>query len=491
MTGTDILFTHSYFLRFDPKELRAMTPYPPLGTLYAASVARTLGLTPALFDSMLAGRESDIVPLIRRLRPRAVAIYDDDFNYLTKMCLSRMREAAFTLVRLAREEGCTVIVHGSDAADHAEEYIARGADYVLCGEGEGPLTELLRALFNGTGDPRAVEGIACTADGRVRRNAVRPPARDLDSLPMPAWDLIDAHRYRELWMKHHGYFSLNMVTTRGCPFHCNWCAKPIYGQTYASRSPAHVVTEMLHLRDAFSPDHIWFCDDIFGLKPGWIEEFSAEVQRRGALIPFKCLARVDLLLKPGVIEHLSASGCASVWVGAESGSQKILDAMEKGTTVGQIYEASRRLQSAGIRTGFFLQFGYPGETLADIERTLTMVRECRPDDIGISVSYPLPGTPFYESVRRSLGGKKNWTVSEDLDLMFPGAFPPDFYRALHAVTHKRLRIWQGLDQARELARTPWNVSPARLRRVALSVYHMATLPYYRRKMNELGKPIQA
>ena len=466
-----------------------MTPYPPLGTLYAAGVARALGLRPALFDSMLAGAEADILPVIRSLRPRVVAIYDDDFNYLTKMCLSRMREAAFTLVQHARAEGCTVIVHGSDAADHAEEYIARGADFVLCGEGEGPLGDLLGALYHGKGDPRAARGIAYAGGDRVRRTPPHEAVRDLDTLPMPAWDLIDAARYRALWVKHHGYFSLNMVTTRGCPFHCNWCAKPIYGQTYASRSPAHVVDEMLTLRDTLRPDHIWFCDDIFGLKPGWIEEVSAEVNRRGARTPFKCLARVDLLLKGNVISHLAAAGCTSVWVGAESGSQRILDAMEKGTTVAQIREASRALRENGIRTGFFLQFGYPGETRADIDLTLRMLRECRPDDIGISVSYPLPGTPFYESVRRSLGGKKNWTVSEDLDLMFPGEFHPDFYRALHAVTHKRLRIWQGIDQARLLARAPWSATPWGIRRLALSAYHLVTLPYHLRRLHALEKPV--
>ncbi|HTO92955.1 MAG TPA: radical SAM protein [Bacteroidota bacterium] len=491
MSRADILFTHSYFLRFDPKEFRAMTPYPPLGTLYAAALARSLGLRPALFDSMLAADEAEIVPLLRALKPRVLAIYDDDFNYLTKMCLSRMREAAYALVRSGRENGCTVIVHGSDAADHAEEYIARGADYVIRGEGEGPLEGLLRALFGGAGDPRAVQGIVFREGAGVDRTAPHAAAKNLDALPLPAWDLIDADRYRDLWVKRHGYFSLNMVTTRGCPFHCNWCAKPIYGQTYVSRSPAHVVDELLHLRATLRPDHIWFCDDIFGLKPGWIEEFSAEVERRGARTPYKCLARVDLLLKGDVIRHLAASGCTSVWVGAESGSQKILDAMEKGTTVGQIIEASRRLKEAGIRTGFFLQFGYPGETRSDIDLTLGMLRECRPDDIGISVSYPLPGTPFYERVRRSLGGKRNWTVSEDLDLMFPGEFHPDFYRALHAVTHKRLRIWQGLDQARGMARAPWSATPARIRRVALSAYHLITLPYHQRKMHALEKPVQA
>jgi radical SAM superfamily enzyme YgiQ (UPF0313 family) len=397
-----------------------------------------------------------------------------------------MREAAFRLSRHARSAGCTVIVHGSDPGDHLGEYFDNGAAYVLCGEGEGSLGELLDAVIGGVRDPRTVGGIAYRDGDGIRRTPGRPVMQDLDLLPFPAWDLIDAGRYRSIWQKHHGHFSLNMVTTRGCPFHCNWCAKPLYGQTYNSRSPANVVDEMLLLRATLRPDHLWFCDDIFGLTPGWVEQFSEEVARRRARIPFKCLARVDLLLKGDVIEHLHAAGCTSVWVGAESGSQKILDAMEKGTTVEQIYEASRRLKKAGIRTGFFLQYGYPGETREDIERTLAMVHDCRPDDIGISVSYPLPGTKFFETVRNSLGRKQNWVNSQDLDLMFPGEYHPDFYRLLHRLTHKRLRMWQGVDQARELARAPWGVTPGKLRRIAAMGYHWLTLPRLQTQLDSLA-----
>jgi len=442
----------------------------------------------ALFDSMIAPTESDILPMLRAHRPKIVVIYDDDFNYLTKMCLTRMRQAAFVLCRYSRRAGCTVIVHGSDPADHLREYFDNGAEYVVCGEGEQTLGELLEALLRGSGDPKAVRGIAYMSAQGVRRTPAREVLQNLDLLPFPAWDMIDAERYRALWVKHHGHFSVNMVTTRGCPFHCNWCAKPLYGQVYNSRTPANVVDEMLLLRATIRPDHIWFCDDIFGLKPGWVREFSREAARRGAAMPFKCLARVDLLLKDDVITSLRSAGCTSVWVGAESGSQKILDAMEKGTTVAQIAEAARRLKSAGIRTGFFLQYGYPGETREDIERTLAMVKECRPDDIGISVSYPLPGTRFYENVRSSLGAKHNWVNSEDLDLMYPGEFQPDFYRALHRVTHKRLRMWQGVDQVRELARAPWKISPGRLRRIAAMCYHGITLPPLRLRMDSLARP---
>ena len=484
---SDVLFTHSYFLRFDPKEFRAMMPYPPLGTLYAASSVRSRGYSVGLFDSMLAVNEQELRAVMRRERPRALVIYDDDFNYLTKMCLTRMRDAAFLMSSLARSEGCAVLIHGSDATDHAAEYLNHGAEAVVVGEGEQCVGEFLDWRLRGIGDRDSIQGLAYQTGGEVRHTTARRPLRELDEIPFPARDLIDMQAYRKAWKSRHGYFSTNMVTTRGCPFHCNWCAKPLYGQVYNTRSPQAVAQEMRELKNACSPDHLWFCDDIFGLRPGWIREFADEVERCDARIPFKCQARVDLLLHEDAIQQLARSGCVNVWVGAESGSQKILDAMEKGTTVAQIHEASRRLQRAGIRVGFFLQYGYPGETREDIELTLQMVRECRPDDIGISVSYPLPGTKFYEDVRRDLGEKQNWVDSQDLALMFHGTFMPDFYRTLHRITHKRLRIWQASD----LLRSPGFglLRPGVFRRLASGCYHRLTLSRLETRLRALeGSP---
>jgi radical SAM superfamily enzyme YgiQ (UPF0313 family) len=398
-----------------------------------------------------------------------------------------MREAALRMSTIAAEAGCRVIVHGSDPVDHLAKYFDRRADFVLCGEGEHTLLELLEALFRAPKDLAAIPGLAFLKEGAVHRTPDRPVLRDLDSLPFPARDLVDTDRYRRAWTERHGYFSVNMVTTRGCPFHCNWCAKPLYGQVYNTRSPHNVVEEMLEVRETVRPDHLWFCDDIFGLKPGWVAAFADEVVRRNAAIPFKCLARVDLLLKENAVEHLRRAGCATVWVGAESGSQKILDAMEKGTTVEQIHEAARRLKSAGIRTGFFLQYGYPGETREDIARTLEMVRTALPDEIGVSVSYPLPGTPFYENVRAQMQGKQNWTDSQDLAMMFAGTYPADFYRALHRVTHKRFRIWHGGASLRDVVRHPSRIHRRQLRAIAAGVYHGMTLGPALRRMDALAR----
>lgn len=477
----DVLLANSYFLKHDPKEYKNMNLYAPLGTLYAASYLKQKGYEPALFDTMLANSEEDLRAELRKHKPRIFVIYDDVFNYLTKMCLSRMREASFRMSEIAKEFGCEVIVSGSDATDNLEKYFSHKADYVICGEGEitlGELTDFI--LTQGRKDANEINGIAFKRDGEIQKTGKRNVLKDLDVLPFPAWELVDIDRYRELWYKHHGYFSMNLVTTRGCPFHCNWCAKPIYGQVYNSRSPENVAEEMKMLKEKYSPDHIWFCDDIFGLKPGWVARFDETVSRQGGTkVPFKCLSRVDLLLIEDNINHLASAGCESVWVGAESGSQKILDAMDKGTTVEQIYEARKLLKKKNIRTCFFLQFGYTGETKEEIDMTLEMVRELMPDDIGISVSYPLPGTKFYDRVVSQMGDKKNWTDSDDFEMMFDGEYTSAFYRVLHKRIHKEFRARQIFREPMKHVRSWWKLP-----------YYLLGWFYYefaRRRLEKTGK----
>ena len=431
---TQILLGQSYFLRFDPKLWEARQPYPPLGTLYAASYLRQHGYEVALFDAMLAESEEEWGNALDEHQPQYAVLYEDNFNYLSKMCLLRMREAAFKMIEMAKQRGCIVLLCGADATDHYEEYLVKGADYCLLGEGEETLIELLNQLQAGRETGRII--------GLASRNTISPSRRpditNLDKLPFPAWDLVDVEKYRSIWMKRHGYFSMNMVTTRGCPYHCNWCANPIWGQRYNSRSPENVVAEMKWLKENFAPDHIWFADDILGLKPHWIEKFAEYLQEADAVIPFKCLQRADLVNQK-TATALAKAGCKTVWIGAESGSQKILDAMEKGDSVEDIYNAAQLLRAHHIEVGFFLQFGYPGETWEDVQKTLKMVRECAPDDIGISVSYPLPGTKFFERVKMELGEKQNWLNSEDLAMLYRGPFPTEFYRILHGRVHYEFR----------------------------------------------------
>lgn len=489
----DLLFGQSYYLRFDEKLWKAMQPYPPLGTLYAAAYLRQCGYQVALFDAMLASSTDEWTQALSTHKPRYAVIFDDNFNYLSKMSLLRMREAAFTMIDAARAQGCTVIVAGADMTDHASKYLERGAHYVLLGEGEETLAELISYLETSrtVGSPLnpddllQIQSLAYLSDQTLIRTPLRPVLRKLDELPFPAWDLVDRDRYRQIWLQHHGSFSMNMVTTRGCPFHCNWCAKPIWGQIYNSRSPENVVAEMRWLKEHFQPDHIWFMDDIMGIRDRWIEQFADLLDEHDAHIPFKSLNRADLLLRGNTIPALARAGADTIWIGAESGSQKILDAMDKGTQVEQIYEATRRMKAHGIRVAFFLQFGYPGETRADIELTLNMVRDLLPDDIGISVSYPLPGTPFYERVRHELA-RENWYDSDDLAMLYHGPFRTEFYRQLHRYVHQDYRSRRTWHQLRDWVRQPFRRPVPQPRQLAAMFWQRLQLPASGRELDRLA-----
>ena len=427
-----ILFTHSYFYRFDEKQWRIRQPYPPYGTMLAAAIMRNAGFEVAIYDSSLKEGPEGIKELMEVFKPDFLVIFDDNFNYLSKMCLTVMRDAAFALIKYGKDAGCRILVNSSDATDHPELFLAAGADVVMLGESEMTLLEL---LTNGIEQADQCKGIAIILNGQLEKNGIRSHFKELDTLPLPAWDLVDLLPYKKIWQDTHGYFSLNIATTRGCPFKCNWCAKPIYGNQYQSRSPHKVLEEIKLLMSAFGAEHFWVCDDIFGLKPGWVKTFSNLLAANHLRPKLKIQCRADLLLKEQTIDDLVAAGLDEVWIGAESGSQKILDAMDKGTKVEQIYQATNLLKLKGVKVCFFLQYGYLGETKSDIDLTLKMVRELMPHDIGISVSYPLPGTGFYEKVKAQLQEKQNWTDSDDLAMMYHGTFAADFYRQLHRHTH--------------------------------------------------------
>ena len=467
-----ILFTHSYFYRFDPKQWDTKQPYPPLGTIYAASVMRESGYEVSLFDTALIDSPEKIIPVIDKEKPSYLVIYDDGFNYLTKMCLTNMREAAFRMAEIAKEKNITVIMSSSDAADHYEKYLDHGVDFVVIGEGEITLRELIKSLDEGSKQLNYIDGLAYKVNDKIIRTSARQIIKELDTFPLPAWDLIDIPSYKKIWIENHGYFSLNMATTRGCPYKCNWCAKPIYGNRYNSRSPQRVAEEIELLIKNYNVKYFWMCDDIFGLKPGWVQEFRDEVKKKELKFKYKIQSRVDLLLQEDTITALAESGAETVWVGAESGSQKILDAMDKGTTVKQIYEAAKLLKKNGVRVAFFLQFGYLGEKKEDIEKTINMVLDLMPDEIGISVSYPLPGTKFYEIVKEQLEEKSNWTDSDELALMYKGTFSPSYYKKLHRYVHKVYRRKQSLLNLKNVLTNPFSSSKKKIRSAVSSLYYI-------------------
>jgi anaerobic magnesium-protoporphyrin IX monomethyl ester cyclase len=480
-----ILFTHSYFLRFDPKQWQLGQPYAPLGTIYAAALMRDNNYKVSLFDTMLVIDPTEIKPAITQNKPDFFVIYDDGFNYLTKMCLTNMREAAFSMCKMAKAAGCTVIVSSSDSTDRYKEYLDEGADFVIIGEAEHTLLELCNYIGDGQTDFSVINGLTYKKDAEIIKTPGRPVLKDLDSMPLPAWDLVNIDQYRDMWLKNAGFFSINMSTTRGCPFKCNWCAKPIYGNRYNSRSPQHVIEEIKLLKQLYAIDHIWFCDDIFGLKPGWMVEFAKLIRKDNINIRFKIQSRADLLDQQETVKALADAGCDNIWIGAESGSQKVLDAMDKGITIQQIREATILMKEHGIKPSFFIQFGYPGETKEDIALTIAMINELLPFEIGISVSYPLPGTSFYDKVKAELKKKTNWTDSDEMALMFTNTFPATYYKQLHRYVHHNYHKQLAKNSLAKLIHNPLKANMQSLRKALSVFYHTPATLIEKLKLNKL------
>jgi radical SAM superfamily enzyme YgiQ (UPF0313 family) len=439
-----ILVCHSYYLRLDHKQVLRAKPYPPLATLQVVAMLRKAGHRVSFFDAMLADGMDEYERLLRADRPQLVLFYEDNFNFLSKMCLGAMRRAACDMMAAARRAGARVVAAGPDVTDDSEPYLNAGADFALIGEGLPALFEVLARLDTGPDADnaelvRGMNGIVRLSDGKVLTQTGPRTTEIATDVGMAAWDLVDMDRYRAIWTKTHGYFSLNMAASRGCPFRCAWCAKPIWGNQYLQRNAGEVAAEIVHLKRSFNPDHIWFADDIFGFRVDWVAEFAASVRAAGAPIPFTIQTRADLVSER-MAGALRDAGCREAWIGAESGSQRVLDAMNKGTTVAEIRVARDRLRAVGIRVGFFIQLGYMDEQLTDILATRDLLDAARPDEIGVSVSYPLPGTKFYDLVKAQMRGKTHWQESDDLDMMFQGTYTSDFYRAVRNLMHDQIKL---------------------------------------------------
>jgi anaerobic magnesium-protoporphyrin IX monomethyl ester cyclase len=461
-----ILVCHSYFLRFDQKQLERAKPYPPLATLQVAAQLRQAGHRVSLFDAMLAAGTEDYERQLEAASPQLVLFYEDNFNFLSKMCLGKMRDACCEMVASAQRRGARVITAGSDATDAPEPYLRAGADLVLLGEGLETLMAVILDASPTLETAALVEGLAGFAtmvEGEVStQRSSGPPPRSFQQKVPPAWDLVNMERYRAVWREAHGFFSLNMASSKGCSFRCAWCAKPIWGNQYLQRSATEVAAEMTHLKRTHAPDHVWFADDIFGFRVDWVTEFATAIRASEGGIPFTIQTRADLISER-MAQALKDAGCKEAWIGAESGSQRILDAMNKGTSVPEILTARARLQAVGIRVGFFIQLGYLGEELVDVLATRKLLDNARPDDVGVSVSYPLPGTKFHELVKEQLRGKTHWQESDDLDMMFQGTYTSEFYRSVRNLLHDQVTLSQApqrhsreFAQQRRLLDSRWN-----------------------------------
>ena len=461
-----ILLAHSNFLARDSKQLEKMKPYSPLSTLIAAALLRREGHEVAFFDATFEAGLDAFEARLDEVAPEAVLLIEDNFNFLTKMCTTARRESALAMIGLAAGRGCRVAVNGPDASDNPAIYLCAGADAVVLGEGEMAILEVANVWRGSNGTLNEIARLILPGTGQAHPTRPRRAQQDLDCLPHPAWDMLDVNAYRLAWTEAHGEFSWNIASSRGCPYACNWCAKPTFGRRYTVRSPEGVALEMLRLKREVAPDHLWFTDDILGLDVEWTSALADQVERTGARIPFTMQSRVNLITEKSV-SALARAGAREVWLGVESGSQAILDAMDKGTTVESGRAATRLLKAHGIKACWFIQLGYPSESWEDLLATRDLIREERPDEIGVSVAYPLPGTLFYERVRAQLGRQRNWKDTGELAMLFQGTFDTELYRRVRDILHEEVEsgwpngeAWDELEDRVHLHRSPQPISLA-------------------------------
>lgn len=408
----DLLLTHGYFLREDPKERQIMKPYAPLGLLYLSSYLRARGSAVEIYDSTFGSRE-ELFRILETERPATLGVYA---NLMT-------RANAVAIIERAAACGWRVIAGGPEPANYPERYLAEGAQLVVTGEGEMALEAILRGAA-----PAAIPGV-CFVDesGGVVNTGPARLLPDLDAEPWPDRERIDIEQYLRAWREHHGVGSVSLITARGCPYHCRWCSHSTYGKTHRRRSARAVVDEVEWIVNRYQPEQLWLADDVFTIHHGWLDEYAGEMKRRGIRIPFECITRADRM-NARVAAQLAELGCYRVWIGSESGSQRILDAMERGVSVAQVRDAVHQLKAQGVQTGLFLMWGYEGEDLNDIEATYEHVKACRPDVFFTTVSYPIKGTPYYDEVAPKLVQLAPWRASSDREIEIRGRHSRRFYQ---------------------------------------------------------------
>jgi radical SAM superfamily enzyme YgiQ (UPF0313 family) len=411
-----LLLTHGYFISDDEKEQKVMKPYAPLGILYLSSHLRAKGFDVEIYDSTF-GSLSDLFSRFEEGEPGIVGIYG---NLLT-------RTNVLAIVAHARDAGWRVVLGGPEPANYAIEYLAAGADVIVAGEGELALEQLMATQFDSAKWP-AIKGIIFrSASGDVTRTGTPDLIPSLDAQPWPDRERIDIPRYLQTWRQYHGSGSLSVITARGCPYRCNWCSHSVYGMSHRRRSPQSVVSEVEWLLGRYQPDMLWMADDVFTIHPGWITQYAALAHERGLCIPFECITRADRL-NERMVDQLARMHCKRIWIGSESGSQRILNAMERGVTVEQVRSAVALCRQFGIQTGMFLMWGYEGEDIADVEATIDHVKQCRPDVFFTTVSYPIKGTPYFNKVADRLVTFGPWQQRTDRDIQIRGRHSRNFYR---------------------------------------------------------------
>ncbi len=398
-------------------ERKSVELYPSLGLLTLGAYLRAAEVEVTMTDLTFERDLSAIDRTLRTFRPDVVGVHTKTLTF----------ERSLEIAAKAREAGALAVAGGPDSATRPGLYLGAGFDVVVPGEGEPTLVELAHRRKQGA-TPARTPGTIVREKGTLVRGPARPFLKDLNALPLPAWDLVDMERYLRSWERTTGERRSAVLTSRGCPFDCSWCSKPTFGRTFRQQSPERVLEELRALKTRYRVNYVRFCDDVFGISRAWLEQLLEGMIEEDLGLRFECLARVDLL-KPDLLATMREAGLARVYVGVESGSQKMLDLMNRGTKLRQVERTAAALRQAGVRQFWFLMLGYPGETVEDIEATFQLFRKFSPEEYSVSIALPIPGTRFHDEVKGRLASTSRRSRSEGgRTLLYEAAYPERFYR---------------------------------------------------------------
>ncbi|MBN2175119.1 MAG: B12-binding domain-containing radical SAM protein [Bacteroidales bacterium] len=413
-----VLLTHGYFLNEDEVEKKIMKPYPPIGLLYISGFLEEKGIEHSVFDTTFSSFDK-LIRQINSQQPDFLGVY---VNFLTRKNVLKI----IGHIKNGKNSGKTkVVLGGPDVRFYTENYLASGADFVVIGEGEVTFYELLTHEISGR-KLSEIEGLAWMEDGKIKINRERIHLRELDSLPLPNRKKIDIEQYLQAWKSNHGYSSITVSTQRGCPYTCRWCSHTVFGDTYRRRSPASVTTELKMIKKDYNPDSIWFVDDVFTMSERWMMDFQKELNDEELSIGYECITRADKLSE-NIIGVLNETGCHTLWIGAESGSQRVIDLMDRRVDVKHVRQMIKLARQYGIKAGTFIMLGYPGENLKDIRETIAHLKESNPDVFTINKAYPIKGTKMYDEVRDYIIDNPSWKEVPDKDIDFKRTYGRRFY----------------------------------------------------------------
>jgi radical SAM superfamily enzyme YgiQ (UPF0313 family) len=413
-----LLFTHAYYLSDDLKEQKIMKPYPPLGLLYVSAYMQNKNIANDVFDTTFSSIEKQLA-FIENKKPKVICIYT---NLMTKI-------EVIKLIKILKTEKFNfpkIVLGGPDVSYNVENYLKAGADFLVIGEGEETTFELYNAIINNE-NYHNINGIAFIENNEVIQTNPRVKFKELDELPLPNREAINMQLYLDTWKNNHGKSSMTVSTQRGCPYTCKWCSTAVYGQSYRRRPAEQVAAEMKMLKENYNPDVIWFVDDVFTVSHKWLLAFREEVLKQKVIIPFECITRAERL-NDEILELLKEIGCFRIWIGAESGSQKIIDLMDRRVDVKVVKEAIQKTNSLGIETGTFIMLGYPGETEEDIFETIQHLKDANPTLYTITVAYPIKGTSLYNEVESKITNQLDWETSTDREIEFERTYSKKFYK---------------------------------------------------------------